>query len=771
MLKFADVYGLRLGRLQDAAADWGAMAARLERLAGDSRTSLVTRARAADWRGVNAAVTQPFLAKTAKEFADAAAAARGVHTLLVDGHDAFRHAQRALRAIVSTEAPARRLVVDPDTGRVRPADPLRGHPEAHREPDYAALVRREDAAVAALQARIAAVLESCDEADRSLARALRADATDQPHGFSPARFGSLDAEEAHQALLLARKGPALTTAELAALDELLADNHASPEFTTRFYEGLGPRGALEFYGRMARDAYSYGEPDPARLDAARDLQRYLGLSLATATDPDHRVHLGAEYAAELRRLGTERIPLGRYDPSPPYGYQLLGGILRHGDYDRRFLVPVAEDVVRIHAADPHFFGGSRPPLGGRARHLLNPSGQGGSGYDPVVSVLEALGHSPEAARAFFDPENPPVELGTDADGRPLTSYLDYFARAEVPGLPDTESADPEEREHARAHLPDALGHALEAATLGHAWDAPNPVLHRTEQGAGIMREVVVKWGGDPALLRAQEPLADSLGRMAAGHTDDLARAVANRAGEGVFGPTPQEREGRVKLERDQVRDFLTALGQHPDAYASVTTANRVYGASVMETHGFHDGRIDEGRARIAIRTTAEVQGLLDESRANQVRADGEAKHEDYEKAQERRSQWIEFGTAAVVGAGVACLPVTAAAAGAGAVLVPLAADVGGGAVEEAASAVLGGWTDQAVEDHKSRTESDTHVSTKRVYQAGEMSAEAPMNEFMRRHGVDGASTFGNDLIESMRGGYQVGNSRATQQGHEPEDPK
>ncbi|CAM5283816.1 hypothetical protein STANM309S_06663 [Streptomyces tanashiensis] len=44
------------------------------------------------------------------------------------------------------------------------------------------------------------------------------------------------------------------------------------------------------------------------------------------------------------------------------------------------------------------FADSKPLGGGWLKNQYNPSGVNGSGFDPMNSMLEALGHSPEAAK-------------------------------------------------------------------------------------------------------------------------------------------------------------------------------------------------------------------------------------------------------------------------------------------------------------------------------------------------------------------------------------
>ncbi|MEU3915855.1 hypothetical protein [Streptomyces sp. NPDC029721] len=775
MLTYENVLNAPVDKLAAAVRDWQAMVVKLEELAEAARNGMRAKADKAEWSGVTAGVARPFVVKTAKEFEDAAKEAKGIHQALTQGHDTFRSSRERLRKIAEEEAPAAGFRVDAK-GKVE-ALPLATDADrdaARHDPDYQESLRINRPL---WQAKVDAAIDSCDDVDQSLARLLNANLAED-HNFSAPKYANLTAEQAGRATDLARKGRSLSHAELTELNELLADNAKVPEFSTTFYGNLGPRGALQFFGTMATDTYEYGKLDEQRLKDVQELQKNLGFNLATATRSTTEPHLPDSYAAELRKLGTQQIPLARYDRNPPYGYQLLGGIMRYGNYDPKFLVPIAEHATQIHAKNPDFFGQTRQ-LNGYGKNMLNPSGINGAGYDPVVSFLEALGHSPEASAQFFDPEREPhaynsdgtqrsgpADLGKDAKGIPVRHYLDFFANEKYHATIDMEGMNPDDLGKAAKYMPDALGHALEAATLGHAWDDPKPELHRTEAGAHVMEAVALKYGGDAGLLKQHEVLADSLGNMTAGYIDDVNQALSKEGQRSVFAPPAGDGQAHADFERSSARDLLAALGQHPDAYATVSTAERVYSASVLESQGVHDGAIDEGRARATIRTSAEVQGILDESRANQVTGVGEKKHEAYEKAHEQSSSWVEFGTTAAIAAGVAFLPATAAVAGAAAVVVPLAVDTGTGLVEQAAGQVIGEWSDEAKEKHKDKIDGETHDTNKAMYQAGEYSAEAPMRAFMLRHDVDPNSAFGNDFVESMRIGYEQGNSISRQQGHE-----
>ncbi|MEU2231842.1 hypothetical protein ACH4A8_00365 [Streptomyces vietnamensis] len=777
MLTFDNVYQAPLDKMKAAADDWAAMKGKLDTLAQDAQSTMAAKARDDYWRGVNAEVTKPFVDKTAKEFGDAAKAADGIHKVLEDGYNAFKKAKDDLKKIVETEAPAKGFRVKPD-GRVEAVEPLSQTKDQgmRHDPDFQEMVRKEHADIEAMQRRIDAIVEACDDADVSCSNALKADITADKHNFSAPKYTSLDAEEAQRAVDLAKKGRDISHEELMRLNELLKDNSGSKEFSRAFYDGMGPKGALEFFGQLSTDTYDYTKVDKQRLADVQDLQKNLGLNLATATQGGDA--WTEKWSADMRKLGTERIPLVKYDNNPAYGYQLLGGIMRYGDYDKKFLVPIAEHVTQLHAKDPYLFANSKPMIGGGLQNQYNPSGVNGSGFDPMISMLEALGHSPEASKDFFSKEpltsykedgsvGGELNLGKDKDGNKIENYLDFFANEKYDFFPDIDGHDPDAAKKSADYMPDALGHALESATLGHAWDDTTPELKRDETTAKIMTQVVEKYGGDAELLKKwQSPLADSLGNMGAGYIDDLNWALTKGDPDSVFAPT-KDPAAHMELKREDAVKFLSTLGQHPDAYASVSTAERLYTTSVLEAQVGPDGTIDEGRARSTVYTGATLQGLLDESRANQVEAEGMKKHEEYEKAQAAKAGWVELGATVGIAAGVAFLPATAAV-GTAAILVPLAVDTGSGVMEQLAGQVIGDWSDKSVEDHKDATEDKIHEDNAALYTAGRYSAESPMERFLAMHSDKVSSDFKQDMIESVDGGYGLGNDHAKQTGNAPE---
>ncbi|MFH9430941.1 hypothetical protein ACH4JZ_21990 [Streptomyces sp. NPDC017615] len=781
MLKYEDIVDAPVAKLKAAADDWSEMARKLEKLADDAARGMKAKADKADWEGVNAGVTKAFIGKTVKEFTDAAAEARGVKLLLEDGHAAIKKARDDLVDIRDHEGPAAGIHVD-GRGKVTAQHPISEIPAARHDPGYSELLQKERQSIESWQKRIDLIVDNCNDTDLALKNALEANVTGRKD-FSAPTYTKLDQEEAARAAALAGKGRDLTHAELQQLDELLKDNSSSQEFSKDFYQKLGPEKSLAFFGQLSTETYEYGKVDPERLKDVQELQKNLGLNLATAS---HDKAFSDQWGPELRKLGTERIPLAKHDYGGPFGYQLLGGIMRNGNYDAKFLNPIAEHVAQLHQKDPYMFAENKV-VNSPFKNPFNPSGVNGAGYDPATAMLEALGHSPEAAKHFFS--DPPTaynedgtvhrgataDLGKNKDGEVIGNYLDFFGNEKWESFPDVNSLDEKELKASLDQMPDALGHALEAATLGYPAGHPDGHVVRDADNAAIMQKVMEKYAADPGLLKEhQSAMADSLGVMGAGYIDDINWALDKNDPGSVFAPG-RNPDGHVDFAdtadgngRRVVRGFLSTLGQHPDAYATVAAAEQVYTRSALEETVGSDGKISEAAARATVRTGAEVQGMLDQSRADQVEATNLKTHEDYEKAVAKRAGWVEFGATAGIAAGVAFLPATAAV-GAAAVLIPLATDTASGAAEQFISQVVGDVADNSMDEHKEKFEDLTDDQKDLIYSAGETRAEAPMGEFLLHHGIDPEdSVFAQDLRESMLIGYGVGNDREKQQGNDPE---
>ncbi|MGW8763329.1 hypothetical protein ACWGN5_12610 [Streptomyces sp. NPDC055815] len=655
-LGFDDVLHAPLGKLQQAMTDWSQMVTRLNTLAQDARGGMKAKADKADWTGVNADVTKPFIGKTAKEFEDAAKAAKGVAQILEQGHTAFKKAKDDLQKIVNEEAPARKVSVAAD-GTVRAAAPLADTVDAagRHDPDYQGALRKEQADIAYVEGRIRSVLEAANEADRDIAKTLRANKGDSEHDFSAPKFGSADEMNADRAAELARKGDRATDKELKELQDLLHDHGKSPEFSTTFYERLGPEQSVRFFADLTLN----GEGDSKeRAETVKALQKDLGFALATATDPDHQPHVSEKWQTDLRRTGSSLIDVdpGRRANYQPYGYQVLSNILRYGEYDRRFLTPIAEHAAQLQAQDPEIWKRGVPRNEPYIGINLNPAGtDGSSGYNAMTGILEGLGHSPEAARDFFDGKMTPYSLdgqkmdkayferevgggytpenlenwnlrsdGTGniylkdlrptsgLDGKTYTDYFEMFTDKDHPWFDDRSATGPKIGDGdaqeawdkasaaAKESGPNALGHALEAAVSGRSYDddstTAKPVPHSEDQ-AKLMHRVVEKFGNDPGNeLIAIKPDGKS-GPLASmndslGHmTAEYMRDVQKAMGASGI-VTNGEDAGLSNLNGGPLLDFLGTVGKDPDAYGAIINAQQATTTDVL--NGVADKYVEGG---------------------------------------------------------------------------------------------------------------------------------------------------------------------------------
>lgn len=754
MLKFEDVYYVSLGKLKTAIDDWSEMVKKLDRLAKDAHDTMLSNANKADWKGQTADVTKPVIRKTADEFYDAADEAKGIKAVLEDAYKSFKKAQDDLKHIVNDEAPAKGLIVIAG-GEVLSA--------TRDDTD-----KKTQQAADAMQKRIDKLLETCDDADQSAARALRGDVTKDKHNFSKPKYMSLDSEKGQYAASLAARGDKLTDKQLAELNELLKDNKDNQTFATTFYQTLGPKKALQSFGNLAavRKAPD-GKVDKAWESGLKQLQQNMGLNLATATDFDNKTHLSNHYVEQLRRLGTQKIDLEGFRPAQAYGYQLLGGIMRYGNYNPKFLNPIAEEVVQLHKRDPGLFLQTKVE-GAPSDTPFNPSGKDGAGYDPVTSVLEALGHSPEASKEFFtnpptlyDDSGMPVDGGHVDLGHGNKGYLDYLTSKDFrPFLGDLNGQSTVvTASQTQGYTQDALGHALESATLGHPYDDQHAALHRDATTAHIMDQVVKKFS-DGDTFKRMSPMADSLGRMGAGYVDDLDWGMSDSK-PGYFSAPTHDLADHVAFGKANTVKFLSNLGSQPDSYATMTHAQRLYTAYSLDRTVDHHGHIDEGLARQTARIGATVQGNLDQSRAEQVNAHFSGDSGSYNAALTKHANWgASAGTTLVSMAGDA-VPGVSESTMAVKVLVPVAKDIATGALNREALNIAGDYSTGHAQDPAVTA----HEKAADIYDAGQRTVSQPLQSFIDAHHIKHTGNFSEDLNEASIGGYNDGTSGESRQGN------
>ncbi|MGW3632585.1 hypothetical protein ACWD7F_20875, partial [Streptomyces sp. NPDC005122] len=620
-LTFTDLVEVDLSRLATAVTDWKDTVDGLRTQAENARKGMRAKSDTARWAGVNATVTREFVTRTTKEIADLHTEANSIYQVLDDAHTELDALQKQIRTAVRTDAPTLGIrVEDIGGGKVRCFFPhIRGDTDERTQEQLDA--RQE------LESRVNGLLAHASEIDASVARALRKSHGEDLHNAGHSAYESLNDAQVERALELAHKGDRMTDQELAELNRLIHYNgrEKDGEFATEFYEGLGgPEKTLEFYAEMSIDGTG-GDATKVRLDAVRDLQQNMGFALANATDPDTAHHLPGSWGADFRRLGTQEIGWEQGQWNKPYGYQVLGGLLRYGNYDARFINPIAEHITQLHKEDPYRFLNNKP-MGSEDIYGFNPSGRLGTGNDPLNSVLEALGHSPEASEKFFtDPPTAYNEDGTvKKDGKVgFDTYLDLFTDKDFEWTVDTNDtnilADEDKTKKALGYGPEALGHALESATTGRPYDSDDTAdaIRHTPERAQLVNDIVTKFGEDPGLIRHNEngdideesgplyAMRGSLGDISAEYMGDFQSSLAGGGDQFTSFGEP------AKLSSEFAHRFLAEVGQDPDAYASITSAQQAYTADVVNdvVNGDSDSSVsDAERLRNATRAGGIVAG-------------------------------------------------------------------------------------------------------------------------------------------------------------------
>ncbi|MEV7776735.1 hypothetical protein [Kitasatospora sp. NPDC088351] len=569
MLSYEAVTTARLDTLNGAAEEWRALRGRYLGLK-DRLTGEVVTALAGGWEGEAATEARALIRRAAEQIEAAAQESADLAGLLADAAGQFGEAQRRLRRLADEDAPAGHLKVAPD-GTVTDVHPLLHDESARHQPDFrTAFLPGRRQAVDDLVHRIEAALRQATEADEAAAWALRSD----PNGAADDSFNtsgcrSLDEARAAradlgEALALAGKGGALSTAELTRLNALLDRRGSDPAFAEEFAVTLGPQGTLDFW-RDVNDPAKAGAYGGGRGEAVRRLQTSLGTTLGTATQSRGRAMRDWEH--EIIRLG----PRVRNRPGggpTPYGYQLMSSLLRSGAYDSDFLNAYGESLLAFER------GSGIGPQAIWAPDSTQPTwdhlGEGRGG-DAVAGFLTALGRNPQASTRFLDPGDP-------RRGDHLAYLLNgrHWPEELVAG--------------ARATGHHSLGLAVEAAATGDRPGREDAVRHHTEAQARVMRDTVglldAGIGHERLPDGLRRPLADALADYAADTHDILSgtnRAAKDHAGGNTGGVwTDQETGGtRMATDKGSLIRLLRGVADDPDAHQTVRRAELTHVAQQL----------------------------------------------------------------------------------------------------------------------------------------------------------------------------------------------
>ena len=718
MLSYETVMKAKLDDLDEAVTAWGKLQTQYQALADRIKNEVINPLNG-NWRGETAEATLGQLSKAKSQASAAGEEADNIHKLLKDAAQQFRDAQNKLKKIANVDGPKDSLHVS-STGVVTDVDPTLSDTTAKHDPDFADYARGRKNKVEALANRIKSVLTQVTADDDALAYTLPSDATG--NAFKATGYTSLDAAEAKEATDIMKKGNKATDAELTKLDHLLSVNKNDPQFSEAVATGMGGRGSLEYWAAVA-DPYQGGPVSKDRLALLKNLQKDYGTTLATAT----RVHSKAmdAWEKEVIDLGDKRLDID--DAGNPYGFQVMSNLMRYGNYDSAFLDSYGDKLLKVdkaHNKDLTMFW-----AGNFNTADLNPAGTANDrGDDPMTGFMEALGHSPDASTDFFDKGD---NLDYLMDKRDWPSDKLIGAKGGLAGY-------------------DSLGHALESATLGHAYDDPNPSLdHRDAKSADVMEKIVKKVGDDPDLLNRMKPLADSVANMGAGYIDDLNWAAANvgNAGDAVGRDSvfPAGDRNRMDVSFRGATSFLYALGRNEDTHATISLAQQAYTSAILA-----DSHTSHSAAQEAARVGAYVHGAVDEGRVDQIEADYKDKEDAKNQAIAASNEWKKSATELVVGTGVGLI--TAPTAGVGSVAVPIALS----ASESAVNTFFGNMID--ADAPEADYSNEARMDKTEFTDSGVTSSVLPLKRYFTAADVPQHER--GDMLSNVEDGYAFGQRMA-----------
>ncbi|MFJ4189027.1 hypothetical protein [Kitasatospora sp. NPDC089509] len=540
------------------------------KLSSEFTGDILTPLQGSNWRGDAAERAAATITKTRNELDAAFEEASAIGKALRDAHTELAAARADLDAALKRAAD-HSLTVDADGANISWPAPT-SDADKH-DPTYATTYK---ALAQSVGQDIAKAVARAKAADTAAAAALGGATGKSRTAFQPSTGPEEQGKKAADLLKLAGN---LSDAQLDELNKTLKANANNPQFTTAFYGRLGPDGFLKYYGQLAAASADKGGNRP---QAITDLQKNLGTALASATDSHNFPHLSDEWEAGLRKAGATRVdilPDGKRAGGSvqPYGYQILANILRNGTYDAHFLNPVAEHVTQL-SEMPGFFT-TTPWIGADLDRMKLLQGPQTGGFNPMAGVLDALGHNPEAATKFFSDDKTAYNL--DGSVRAYHQPNDYLTALTAGGDQSPLQDIVKGNDYIPSGHPEspgvlALGHALEAATTGRAFDAQDaPLPQHTPEMAKLMHDVVDRFGSGegPKLLRKGADFADlapSLGHLTAAYMGDVHVALNPEDGALTTYGAP------AKLNQGNAEKLLGALGRNPDAFGAIAQAQQAY---------------------------------------------------------------------------------------------------------------------------------------------------------------------------------------------------
>ncbi|MBA2944908.1 hypothetical protein [Streptomyces himalayensis] len=655
-----------LGPLADAAASWKALPGKYEALQREFEQRVINHLKG-HWEGDAAEAAFATMAKARTEYENAATEAGRIGKLLQDAHSEFGTCQKQLRALLD-EARNDKFHVS-ENGRVEDVDPRQDSPTASGTPGFAT-ERKEK--LDSLVSRLERILELATAADEAASAALERDANGDSQSFNTSVYTSLDAVEADQASDLMRKKGRLTDAEITKLNLLLSANKGDPEFSRDFAVKTGAENVLSKYNELMTPPAGT-TLSKEQLAQLKELKANLGTTIGTATTSDDHLK-GGKSDREITKFQNELLAAGQreFNANPtetPYGlngYQLTSSLMSEGKWDKEFLQDYGGALITAEKNGAN--AGQNPDAywgGGRTLGSTNIGA-----LDPMTGFMDALGHNPAASTEFFTSES--TVNGEKVD------HLDYLMKDRhwpEGGAYTGDSKNPSGYNN--------LGHALESATTGHAYDtspSADTPAHNAKQ-AGLMEEIVKAVSLDEELAR--DGMQDSLGRMAGEYMPDIHQSLTMDQSDNGDGQGNKDRiypiAGTAALFGEQdVSRFLMTVGQDPDGYAAINLGESAYTSNLIDYHlqnpDAFKGSTDTALREIA-RTSGEVQGSIAIGRRESEIGDAVEADKAYNDAMGRAGSYASGIVGTGIGVGTSFIATPAVGAGVGGLATTVTGDL------------------------------------------------------------------------------------------------
>ncbi|MFB7614670.1 hypothetical protein [Kitasatospora sp. NPDC056181] len=615
MVSFKELREADFSGVTETAEAWTNMAKALESLDGRVGRELVNTPQRAGWQGGAADDASRALQGIDTDFSQATGVANALAAIIRDAGEDFTAARKDLDTALQ-EANEQKLVVADDGTVSWP--PLSS--EGHNDPDFQDTVRAYQADMKAkgeaMTTRIAQAVAKATAADQRASSALQSDVGTSTTAFNAHPYGGGDVADARRAADLMGKGGTLSDEERKRLQNLMAADSGSKDFSTTLLNSLnlggktGPEALLEY--SKAYNGYAHGDHDAKDY---QDIYGSLSQVLATATKDGG---MGKDWEDNLLKAARKQGgSAAGFNENYPALTQLMGA---GGNYDKGFLERVGNDLVDYERHSKR-----------KGEELWGPfySVAGDRSTDPMGGLMRAMSHNPQASKEFLDPA---------AGGN-----LDYLLKDRKWPNQDNEGklfpADLRASSHA------AFADALEAATTGRDPHGNQPPV-RPHDGAmvRIMDRTLITLGGDQAghendlspVLR--RPLANMISEFPADTHDILSKDLSG----------PSHPEG-LTAGREQLLRVIRGVTEDPEAFAVIHLSESREVGRRMDEFGPENFKPD-----VTGRPNPQFAGFLDESgkalgALDAVRADAFIDHksdEQFKNNWKAKMDYHVYGTAA-----------------------------------------------------------------------------------------------------------------------------